>query len=221
MTTTTKTLTAKFAGTCKRCNGRFAAGTTIEWTKAAGAMHTGTCPAPAPVPVTAPVSVGSFSGVIALFAKASASGLKFPKITLLCEGKVIRLSVAGARSKTPGSVTIAGEGVFPNREWYGRVSPDGAWIPARGAAALAAPLTALLTEFAANPAAVAKAHGKLTGNCCFCNKVLGKGKDKRSIGVGYGPDCAENYGLKAEWLKGAAELDATFSTAVTPEVAVA
>ena len=206
------TMTAKFGGVCKRCNGRFPAGTSIEWSKANGAAHIGVCPAPVAVAPPTPVSVGSFSGVIALFDAAKAH-LKFPKITLLCEGKVIRLSVAGPRSKTPGSVNVAGEGSYPNREWFGRVSPSGEWIPSRSGSAIAAPLTALLTEFAANPAGVAKAHGKLTGNCCFCNKVLGLGDDKRSIGVGFGPVCAEHYGLKAEWLKGAAEYEATLSAA--------
>lgn len=34
--------------------------------------------------------------------------------------------------------------------------------------------------------------GKLYGICCFCSRTL---TDERSIGVGYGPRCAERYGL--------------------------
>jgi Family of unknown function (DUF6011) len=206
------TMTAKFAGTCKRCGGRFLAGTQIEWKKGEGATHVaepgkpcGSYAQPVP-PQAGPVAVGSFSGVIALFEAAKAH-LKYPKITLVCEGRKITLSVAGPQSKTPGSVNVVGEGRFPNRDWFGRVSPMGLWMPSRSGSAIMEPLTALLTEFATNPAQVAKQHGKLTGNCCFCNKTLGKGEDKRSIGVGFGPVCAEHFGLKDEWLKGAAEVD--------------
>jgi len=212
------TITAKFNGTCTRCNARITAGQRINWEpsvkatfhltpadcEAAKATKTVVAPKPA-------VSVGSFSGVIALFNAAKAH-LKYPKITLVCEGKKIILSVAGSGSKTPGSVNVAGEGQYPNRVWYGRVSPEGAWVPSNSGAAIQTALTSLLKEFGENPAGVAKAHGKLTGNCCFCNKVLGKGEDKRSIGVGFGPVCAEHYGLKAEWNKGAAELEATLAT---------
>ncbi len=37
------TITAKFAGTCKMCGGRFEAGTRIDWSKATGAHHNGPC----------------------------------------------------------------------------------------------------------------------------------------------------------------------------------
>lgn len=33
------TITAKFAGTCKKCGGHIAAGTQIEWERGAGASH--------------------------------------------------------------------------------------------------------------------------------------------------------------------------------------
>lgn len=43
-----------------------------------------------------------------------------------------------------------------------------------------------------NPAAVAAQYGHETGNCSFCSKEL---TDNRSVSVGYGPICAEKYGL--------------------------
>ena len=212
------TMTAKFGGSCKRCGGRFPVGTKIDWNPGGrGATHM-MCPPVAPVVatalVTAPVAVGSFSGVIALFDVAK-THLKFPKITLLCNGKKITLSVAGARSKNPGSVNIVGEGKFPNREWFGRVTPEGNWIPSRSGVWMMEALTTLLTEFSADPAKVAKEHGRLTGSCCFCNKTLGLGEDKRSIVVGFGPVCAEHFGLKTEWLSGvtAAEVAVVASAA--------
>jgi len=202
------TMNAKFAGTCTKCGSRFSAGTRISWQPGGGAAHI-VCPvvAPAPIAPVAPVvEVGSFAGVINLFAAAKAH-LKYPKITLSCEGERVTLSVAGPTSKAPGSVNVVGEGRYPNREWFGRVSPNGEWVPSRSGSALLAPLTALLTEFAANPAKVAKEHGRLTGSCCFCNKTLGLGEDKRSIVVGFGPVCADHFGLKAEWLKGVADVE--------------
>lgn len=156
-------------------------------------------------PVVAPVNVGGFSGVLALFNKAK-EHLKFPKITLMCEGKKITLSLNGPKSKKPGFVSLSGEGKYPHRPFYGSVSPDGAYTPFKPSTATSeflVTLTALLTEFSNNPARVAKDHGKLTGNCCFCNKVLGLGEDQRSVLVGFGPVCADHYGLKAEWLAAA------------------
>ena len=165
--------------------------------------------APVAAPVAAAVEVGSFEGVIALFGKAKAH-LKFPKITLLCLGQPITLAVAGANSKTPGVVNVVGEGQYPNRPFYGRVSPEGVWTPSfKTSPEMLEALTALLTKFSAQPARVAKEHGKLTGNCCFCNKKL-DGKDGKSLAAGFGPICADHYGLKTEWkLAGAkAELEA-------------
>jgi hypothetical protein len=59
-------------------------------------------------------------------------------------------------------------------------------------------LTSLLVEFGLNPAGVAKAYGKLMGNCCFCGLKL---TDPKSVAAGYGPICAEHYGLSAEYTK--------------------
>ena len=53
-------------------------------------------------------------------------------------------------------------------------------------------IEATLLAFLANPEATAKAYGKLTSNCSFCGKEL---SDERSIRAGWGPTCAENFGL--------------------------
>lgn len=163
-----------------------------------------------PVAVAPVANVGGFEGVVALFAKAKESGLKFPKVRLSLDGVKLILSLNGAKSKRPGHVSISGEGVYPNRAFYGTVSPDGAFTPFKGGLP---GLTDLLAKLASNPGRVAKEHGKLTGNCCFCNKEVGKGKEKRSVLVGYGPDCAEHYGLKAEWLAAAEKAEAKASVA--------
>ena len=168
----------------------------------------------APVAAAA-VNVGGFAGVVALFTTAKAH-LKFPKIRLVLNGTKIVLSLNGPQSKRPGHVSISGEGVYPNRAFYGSVSPEGVFTPFKSELP---GLTALLSELASNPARVAKDHGKLTGNCCFCNKEIGKGKEQRSVLVGFGPDCAEHYGLKGEWLAGVAKAEAKASVSA-PKLSV-
>ena len=169
--------------------------------------------APAAPVAAAPVNVGGFAGVVALFNTAKAH-LKFPKVRLVVNGTKVILSLNGPQSKAPGFVSISGEGQYPNRTYYGRVSPDGAFSPVKATYGdFLTALTGILTELASNPARVAKDHGKLTGNCCFCGKVLGLGKEQRSVLVGFGPDCAEHYGLKGEWLAGVAKAEAKASVA--------
>lgn len=135
-------------------------------------------------PRPAPVNVGDASGIVALFAKASAR-LKFPAINISdASGRSYRLSPAKPESANAGSVYVKVGG-----EYVGKLSPDGAWRPTGNCPEGVA---AFLTDFAANPAQRAAAHGHATGNCCFCNRLL---TDAVSVAVGYGPVCAENYGL--------------------------
>jgi hypothetical protein len=158
---------------------------------------------PADAAAAPKIDVGSFAGVIALFTKAKAH-LKYPKITLDCDGTEIILSLCGPKSKTPGSINVGGPGVYPAKPWYGRITPEGQWSPSRSAEAkpgLMKSLLGLLTEFGNDPAGIAKKYGVLTGNCCFCNLRL---TDLRSTAAGFGPTCAEHYGLKDQW-KAAAE----------------
>jgi hypothetical protein len=170
--------------------------------------------ASSPAPVVEPVAVGNFADVIALFDKAKAH-LKFPKITLLCDGKPVKLSVLGVKSKFAGSVTITDGGKYPYATWYGRVSPDGTFVPSlKTAPEFVTALTDLLVKFGKTPARMAKEHGKLTGNCCFCNKGL---TDPNSTAAGFGPVCAKHYGLTNEWKTAVAKADAAEVTpAVTP-----
>ena len=143
----------------------------------------------APAPDAVPV--GDLSRIIALFATA-AQHLRRPAIVL--DG--FRVSVAGARSAHAGSLNVTGiDKVFNSfrgqdeRPWFGRVTTAGTFQPGRNAPD---GLAEKLSRFAADPAGEAAAHGHLTGRCCFCNRAL---HDERSTAVGYGPDCAESYGL--------------------------
>lgn len=138
------------------------------------------------------VHVGNFAGVVALFETAKAH-LKYPKITLKLGESPVILSLAGMNSKAPGTVNVMGAGQYPHRAWYGRITVGGEWEQSNeGLTGLAE----LLKELANDPAGVAAAHGKLTGNCCFCNSGL---TDERSTAAGFGPVCAEHFGLKEQW----------------------
>jgi hypothetical protein len=158
----------------------------------------------------APANVGNLSGLLDLF-KTAGGKLKFPKIRLQVNGKGIVLSVAGERSKAPGSINIAGDGAWTERPWYGRVSPEGVFDPARSVdAAFAEAIAALLEELSSNPLAAVQRYGRLTGCCMFCGDSLGPrngGPDtpttRRSLAAGFGETCAKNYGLHAEWKQAA------------------
>ena len=82
---------------------------------------------------------------------------------------------------------------FGSAIWYGRIDASGKFdLSAKIDAHTASAITALLVNFAANPAKVASAYGKQTGSCCFCAREL---TDDRSVRVGYGPICADKFSL--------------------------
>lgn len=137
--------------------------------------------------------------------------LKYPKIILTAEVggpgiEDVKLHMSGPKSAKPDTVNITlpdRPGKYGGGAWIGRIEADGTWdIPAHLATqdGLVAPVKKLLGDLGADPHKVAAAHGKLTGNCCFCNRGL---EDDRSTGAGYGPVCAEKWGLKAQWKAGA------------------
>ena len=147
--------------------------------------------APRPVAPRQTEAVGDLSRIVAMF-RVAAGHLRFPSIVL--DG--FRVSVAGARAAQPGSLTVtAVDKVFnafrgrEERPWFGRVSTEGVFESGRNAPD---GLGEKLRRFACDPAGEAAAHGHLTGRCCFCNRTL---TDSRSTDVGYGPDCADHYGL--------------------------
>ena len=131
--------------------------------------------------------VGNLANVIALFDTAR-KHLNWPAIMLGYDSRLLRLTVAGAKAKVPGSVNVVDK---ESKTWFGRVHTDGRFEMSTGNPAPQSAID-LLTRFAADPAGVASEHGRLTGNCCFCNTAL---TDERSTAVGYGPVCADHYGL--------------------------
>jgi len=141
----------------------------------------------APAPQTA--AIGSVAGIIELFDRAQ-QHLKRPAILLRGPDGDLRLSLAGARARVPGSINVTSA---ERSDWYGRVTRNGTYEPSRkyDDATIAA-VTRGLRAMASDPAGTAAAYGHLTGACCFCNRAL---TDERSTSVGYGPICAGHYGL--------------------------
>lgn len=138
--------------------------------------------------------VGDLSGIMQMFNRA-AGHLRRPAIVLSVGGLTLRLSVAGARARFPGTINVTSQDqrdADNRRAWYGRINRAGGFEPGRDAPE---GLGAGLRRFAADPASVAAEHGRLTGRCCFCNHALGEGEDRRSVEVGYGPVCADHFGL--------------------------
>jgi hypothetical protein len=147
-------------------------------------------------------AVGDFNGVMALFQRAKQK-LRYPKIVLQIDHQPVHLSLAGPRSKHEGQVQVTDGGSYGNNVWFGRVDAAGNWTQSRSITEEdVRAVRRLLQEFSKDPAGVAKKHGALTGRCCFCNTKL---TDEHSTAVGFGPTCAKNYGLEAEW-KGASAL---------------
>lgn len=131
-------------------------------------------------------------GVFGLFEQAISHKLKYPKIRLQTpDNSPVVLSRAGAKSKYFGQIMVTDGGPFGSNRYYGRIDSNGLFFATDSANSA---ITSLLFRLSQNPADVASEYGRLTGNCCFCSLSL---KDARSTAVGYGPVCAEHFGL--EW----------------------
>lgn len=129
-------------------------------------------------------------GAISAFLRAAQGKLLDPKVKLTTSaGRPVQLRMAGTRSRYYGEIMVTDGAPFGSSKFYGTVDVGGQF---KGRTPDLADVLELLHAFAADPAAVAAAYGKATGNCCFCRRAL---QDKRSLAVGYGPICADNFSL--------------------------
>jgi hypothetical protein len=145
-------------------------------------------------------AVGDYSGVFNLFEVAKKSQ-KFPKLHLqVADHMPVVLSVAGPNSQYQGQINVTDGGPYGQNKWYGRVDRDGNWTVCRKEYPEIGDVAKLLLELGKDPAAAASQYGKMTGYCCFCHRPL---SDEKSVAVGYGPVCADKWGLKDAWKKSA------------------
>lgn len=140
----------------------------------------------APKPV-AEVETINLSKLMRLFDTAS-EGLKRPQVAFQCSAGEFKVTKAANHSRNPGHLYV--KDVIGN--YLGKVDPNGGLHMASSARDSHGDVFQALEAFAENPAEQAAAYGKATGNCCFCSRQL---SDARSVEVGYGPICADKWGL--------------------------
>jgi len=126
------------------------------------------------------------SALLALLRKAAEAGKKFPKITLPAEGGEISLSLNDRR---PPAIALIKGGRWPNDVLFARVDAAG---KVYGTNDWTFAIEQLVKTAAREPELVLALHGIATGRCCYCQRDL---TDKRSRSVGYGPICADKFGL--------------------------
>jgi len=146
--------------------------------KLAGDCGAAAAPAPAK-PVLAGAGLDRVRG---LLLTAKARGAKgFIRL------ESIALSLAPDHGQNPGAVYVKTRG----GDYLGKIDTAGRWSKSRDLHDDTA-IVSTMQALAADPAAIGAAHGRKTGECCFCGRRL---VDPRSVAVGYGPICAEHYGL--------------------------
>ena len=121
------------------------------------------------------------SAIEALFATATASGLKRPMF------RAERLSVK--QSRHPGVLYVYDRDVGGERGGYVGKIVEGKFIRTREADPA---LGEALRAIAADPVAAATSYGISTGVCCLCGRTL---TDPDSVSAGIGPICAGKWGL--------------------------
>lgn len=110
----------------------------------------------------------------------------------------LRLELAGPSSRYAGQLLALTEqrNGRSRRSLYGVLSASGSFAGTVGPTGIELEIynevLQALRNFSEAPASYAAAHGRATGNCCFCGRGL---TDARSVAVGYGPICADHYGL--------------------------
>jgi hypothetical protein len=155
-------------------------------------------PAPAPAPVV--LEDEGIRRIRELFALAKSKGLKSPKIRLLSTGgahgaQKLVVKAAGPSSRHTGQLLVTDQNGYGG-VYFGRIDSAGRFIASESAKrAMPDTMTDVenaLRDMGSDPAKTASAYGRCTGACCFCGLEL---TDGRSIAVGYGPICADKYGL--------------------------
>lgn len=124
-------------------------------------------------------------------AEKRVGSLKKTKITIHDGETKYRLSIAGPTSKRPGCVYVVCGEVF-----LGRINLEGHWEPqpytVQHHKELHDSAETFLVAMNKDPVGFAVSHGASSGICMFCSRRL---DTKESVSVGYGPVCAENWGL--------------------------
>jgi polyhydroxyalkanoate synthesis regulator phasin len=135
------------------------------------------------------------------FALALKAGIKRPKVNT---GDLL-FSLAPAHGHNAGCVYVKGEkDAYGDRPYLGKITPEGKFFAGRG---VEDEVKQRIAEVGADVVGSAKAHGAQHGNCCFCSRDL---TTNESVSNGYGPICADRYGLpwivREEFIEAKADL---------------
>ena len=126
------------------------------------------------------------SDLLNRFALALKAGIKRPKVNT---GDLL-FSLAPAHGHNAGCVYVKGEkDDYGDRPYLGKITPEGKFFAGRG---VEDDVKQRIAEVGADVVGSAKAHGAQHGNCCFCSRDL---TTDESVSNGYGPICADRYGL--------------------------
>lgn len=150
---------------------------------------------PAAANTQAALPAVNLAGIFSLFTMALQSGLRRPAITInRPEGAEIgRIKITfTTMGQNGGTLSISDGGPYGANKWYGRIKADGSFV--RGQRCTPQVLE-YLTRLAADPGGVIGAAGRRTSSCCFCSRPLTDDRDGFSVQVGYGPICAQRWGL--------------------------
>jgi len=124
------------------------------------------------------MNVPQFNELFNMFQLAR-NRLKYPKLNFILQtGEKVQLYLA-----TKGYIAIK-----INGEYVGKLETDRNSFKLYQYTELTVPLMA----WCKNPKQSAKIYGIQYKHCCFCNTEL---TTKQSVFAGYGPICAENFGL--------------------------
>lgn len=134
-----------------------------------------------------------FQPVARLMDRIKESGNEYPRVRLAFGDIPLVLSLAGARARFPGAVTLTDGARYPAARVFGRISPQGDFHPAPAAKALSEAekrdLWNLLKRLKGGEAeSVFAEYGKRFGTCCMCGREL---TNAESVELGIGPVCRE------------------------------
>ena len=124
------------------------------------------------------------SGIVQMFRHAVERGAERISITLDAAG-----GIRFGRARN-GKVYVSDAGEFGSRTDYGYIPVGGSEIVLRDE--VAPEIALAVAAIAADPVTAIVKYGHLTGKCSFCARPL---TDGGSIEHGYGPICADKYGL--------------------------
>lgn len=135
---------------------------------------------------------GSFDPILVMFRLAGSNGLKKPKIRLIGKkGRFVQLNFKpGEKGEKQIGVYVDGWQGHGYRKFAGWISKD--MIIPYDTERMTEEVCDVIQELAMDPMGCAKAMAAKLGACMYCGSRL---SDDESKNKGYGPVCAEHFGL--------------------------